>query len=131
MATLAVLLLAAGYCSASRSLQQADAAAPAPAQVLTAAQLPAEAAKSNIQINAPGDGTLLNAPALAPASAPLPAGVVSLAAKRNANTAAETEAQLAQDEAAPSTFTAVRACSSHALVVKIGQDMHFCCACKC
>lgn len=83
-AVLALLLVASGNCSALRSLQQSGAAA----QALTA-QGPVAPAKSNIQLNAPGTSNLLNAPALAPASGPLPAGVVSLAAKRNSNDAGD------------------------------------------
>ena len=68
-------------------------------------------AVSNIQLNAPGTSNLLNAPALAPASGPLPAGTVSLQVK-NGGDYAEQEArmkeQLAKSEAAPVTRIPVR-----------------------
>ena len=86
---LIVLLIALGPCSASRSLQQSadnsqDISIQAPA---------AQPVRSNIQLSAPGTSELLNAPAFAPTSEPLPAGVVSLAAKRNSNGAATANGQ--------------------------------------
>ena len=103
----------------------ARAAAPIAERLI--AQGPAAVAVSNIQLNAPGTGNLLSAPALAPAAAPLPAGIISLAAKKkSANKAAQTEGELAQDAASPGTqfvavciplsrFTFRRSCISTAL----------------
>jgi hypothetical protein len=91
----------------------APAAAPTAERLM--AQGPAAVAVSNIQLNAPGTGNLLSAPALAPAAAPLPAGIVSLAAERKfVNKAAQTEDELAQDTASPGTqFVAVCIPRSH------------------
>ncbi|CAL5223539.1 g6071 [Coccomyxa viridis] len=83
-ASLFLLFVAISTSSALRSLQQND---------VFPAQGPAALATSSIQLNAPGRGSLLNAPALAPSSAPLPAGVVSLAVKQNSNKAAGTDSQ--------------------------------------
>lgn len=111
LAVLVVLLTAAGPCSASRQLQQNDAAAPAAAAPALTVEDPAATAVSNIQLNAPGTSNLLNAPALAPASGPLPAGVVSLQVK-NGGDYAEQEArmneQLTKDETTPGTRKPVR-----------------------
>ena len=87
-ASIAFTLLFVGSCCALRSLQQNEAYVPA-----LFAQGPFAAEKSNIQLNAPGTSNLLGAPALAPANGPLPAGIVSLAAKRNSNSAATTDDQ--------------------------------------
>lgn len=87
---LVLLLVAVSSCSSLRSLQQSRAAS------VLQAQGPAAPLTSNIQLNAPDRDNLLNAPALAPSSAPLPAGVVSLAAKRNSNTAAVADLQSTQ-----------------------------------
>lgn len=89
-ASLVVLLVAISTSSALRSLQQNGAAS------VSAAQEPAVPVTSNIQLNAPGRSDLINAPALAPSSAPLPAGVVSLAAQRNSNSASVTDLQSPQ-----------------------------------
>ncbi len=88
--SLLLLVVAISTSSALRSLQQTEAPPELPAQE------PAAYVTSNIQLNAPGRGTLLNAPALAPSSTPLPAGVVSLAVKRNSNNAAGTDSQTTQ-----------------------------------
>ena len=67
---------------------------------------------SHIQLNAPGTSDLLNAPVLAPASGPLPAGIVSLQAKNGgdyAQQAARLNEQLANAQAAPQTTIPVRA----------------------
>ena len=53
----------------------------------------AQAMRSDIQLSAPGSSKLLNAPAFAPTSDSLPAGVVSLAAKKNSNGAATASGQ--------------------------------------
>lgn len=86
---LIVVLIALRPCSASRFLQQSaeysqDISIQAPAT---------QPVQSDIQLSAPGTSKLLNAPAFAPASEPLPAGVVSLAAKRNSNSAATANGQ--------------------------------------
>ena len=86
-ASLFLLSVAISTSSALRSLQQTEALPVYPAQG------PAVPVASNIQLNAPGRNNLLNAPALAPSLAPLPAGVVSLAVKRNSNSAAGAESQ--------------------------------------
>ena len=78
---------------------------------IAASPVAAASTVSNIQLNAPGKSNLLNAPALAPASGSLPADVVSLAAKQNANTAnqaTQVQDQLAKAEATPETFIPVR-----------------------
>ena len=86
---LVVFLIALAPCLASRSLQQSaeytqDLPTQAPA---------AQPVRSDIQLSAPGKSKLLNAPAFAPASDTLPAGVVSLAAKSNSNGAATANGQ--------------------------------------
>ena len=86
-ASIAFTLLLIGSCCALRSLQQNEA------DVALLSQGPVAAEKSNIQLNAPGTSNLLGAPALAPANGPLPAGIVSLTAKRNSNSAATADAQ--------------------------------------
>ncbi len=101
-ALLALLLLAISSCSALRSLQQSE-----PSSALSA-QGPTASIKSNIQLNAPGTSNLLGAPILAPTSGPLPAGVVSLAAQRNRNSAAATDVQ--DTQAFASTTVPVRIC---------------------
>lgn len=86
---LLAVLVVLSPCSALRFLQQSaeytqDLSTQAPA---------AQPVRSNIQLSAPGNSKLLNAPAFAPASEFLPAGVVSLAAKRNSNGAATANGQ--------------------------------------
>ena len=86
---LLAVLVALSPCSASRFLQQSaeyiqDLSTQAPA---------AQPVRSDIQLSAPGNSKLLNAPAFAPASESLPAGVVSLAAKRDSNGAATANGQ--------------------------------------
>lgn len=66
---------------------------------------------SNIQLNAPGTSNLLSAPALAPASGPLPAGIVSLQVKNGgsvAQQAARMNEQLAKDQTTTETRIPVR-----------------------
>jgi hypothetical protein len=80
-------LLFINSCYALRSLRQNGAYVPALSD-----QGPA-AGRPNIQLNAPGTSTLLSAPVVAPANAPIPGGTVSLAATRNTNGAAEFDDQ--------------------------------------
>ena len=121
LAFLVVLVTVAGPCSASRKLQQNDAAAglaavPAAAAASLEAELPAAAPAtvvSNIQLNAPGTSDLLSAPALAPASGPLPAGIVSLQAKNGGSVAQQTaqlNEQMERAAATPQTRIPVSLC---------------------
>ena len=114
LAVLVILVCTAGPCLASRILHQSDAAA-APAVPALTADLSAAAPAStvsNIQLNAPGTSNLLNAPALAPASGPLPAGIVSLQVKKGgdyAEKAAQMNEQMAKADGSPQVRTPVRA----------------------